>query len=326
MPWAAIDALDDARDVTLSLLLPVSWRTWARFAVVTFFVSGVGGIGSLGQGVQGIVSSPQPPGATLGRLDLPPLPAVVPERVTALLVGVGVLAVALGVGYAVAGAVAEFVLVEGVRTHRFTLRRTSRRFLAPGLRLFAFRTAVVLVLALGAALPLLTVLGVLTVSLGGVLLVPLLSLALLLGWVVGLVCLRLTTDFVVPTMLAEGRPVLSAWRRLLPLVRTAWRDLLLYLVVRLGLGIAATAAVGLVVGLVALAISVPFALLGSLVVATVGLQGSGLVAVTVLVAGYVPLVVVAAVVAQVPVVVYFRCYGLVVLGQLDATLALLSPE
>lgn len=322
----AVDALDDARDVTVSTLLPVSWRTWLRLTVVTFFVSGVGGGGSIGQGVQGIVSSPRPPGATLGRLDPPSLPTVVPERVTVLLVAVAALVGVAAVGYALLGSVMEFVLVDGLRNRRFPLRRASRRFLGPGVRLFAFRTGVVVLLAGSAALSLLAALGVLTVSSAGVLFVPVLTLVTVLVWLAGVVCLRLTTDFVVPTMLAEGRSVLAAWRRLLPLVRTAWRDVLLYLLVRLGLGLAATVAVGLVVGLAALVIAVPFALLGSAVVATVGLQGSGLVAVAVLVVGFVPLVGVAAVVAQVPVVVYFRCYGLVLLGRLDARLALLSPE
>ena len=326
MALHAIDALDDARDVTVSTLLPVSWRTWLRLAVVTFFVSGVGGGGSIGQGVQGIVSSPRPLGSTLGRLDVPPVPAVVPERATALLVAVVALVGVAAVGYALLGAVMEFVLVDGLRNRRFSLGRANGRFLGRGVRLFVFRTAVLLVLAGSATLLPLVVFGVLTVSFAGVLFVPLLALAVALVWVGGLVCLRLTTDFVVPTMLAEGRSVLAAWRRLLPLVRTAWRDVLLYLVVRLGLGLAATVAVGLVVGLVALVVAVPFALLGSLVVSTVGLQGSGLVAVAVLVAGFVPLVAVAAVVVQVPVVVYFRCYGLLLLGRLDTGLALLPAE
>jgi hypothetical protein len=322
MAWDATDSLDDARDVTESLLRPVSRGVWLRLAVVAFFVSGVGGEGSVGQGVQGIASSPSPPTATLDAVDLPTLPALAPERLTALAAGALVVLVAALVGYALVGAVMEFVLVEGVRTRRLTLRRTTRQFLGPGLRLFAFRTAVVAVLAASVALPALVVVGVLSVSLSGALLVPVVGLVVAATWAVGVLCLRLTTDFVVPTMLAEGRTVLSAWRRFLSVALPAWREVALYLVVRLVLGVAATLLVGLAVGLVALVVAIPFALLGSLVVSTVGLQGSGLVAVALLATVFVPTVVAAAVVVQVPVVVYLRSYGLVFLGRLDDRLAL----
>lgn len=326
MPWDAVDALDDARDATESMLVPPSWGTWLRLALVTFFVSGVGGGGSVSQGVQGAISSPPSPRTTLGGFDpstlQPMLQSLLPGRPMSLVVGVAVVVLVLGIGYTLVGAVMEFVLVDGLRRRRFTLRRATRQFLGPGVRLLLFRVVVGVVLVGAAAVPVLVALGVLSLSVAGVLLVPLLALVVGVVWLVGVLCLRLTTDFVVPTMIAEGRSVLSAWQRLLPLVRAAWREVALYLAVRLGLGIAATILVGLVVGLVVLVIAIPFALLGSLVVSTAGFQGAGLVALVLLAAVFIPLVVVATVVVQVPVVVYFRYYGLVFLGRLDDRLAL----
>jgi hypothetical protein len=287
----------------------------------------VGGGGSAGQGVQGIVSSPSPssspppslPTAALDSADIPTLTSLPTGRVVALAAAVAAVVLVLAAGYALVGAVMEFVLVDGLRRRRFALRRASRQFLTPGVRLFVFRTLVVGVLAASAALPalLVVVVGAPPVSL-----LVLLGLFALSVWLAGLCCLRLTTDLAVPTMVAEGRTVLSAWRRLLPLVHRAWREVTLYLAARLALGLAATLVVGLGVGLAALVIAIPFAVLGSVVVATVGLRGPGLVAVAALVAGFVPLVVAAAVVVQVPVVVYFRYYGLVFLGRLDERLAL----
>jgi hypothetical protein len=172
----------------------------------------------------------------------------------------------------------------------------------------------------------LVVLGVLSVALAGVVLVPLLAVGVGLGWLVGLAVLRLTTDFVVPTMIAEGRTVLPAWRRLVPLLRREWREVLLYLVVRLALGVGASLVVGLVVGLVALVVAVPFLIGGAAVVVTLGTRGVGLVLLAGLAVAFLLVVVAASVVVQVPVVTYFRYYGLYLLGTLDVRLDLVRSR
>ncbi|WP_372913031.1 hypothetical protein [Salinigranum sp.] len=321
MSWDAVDALDDARGATESLLLPLSWRTWLRLVVVTFFVGGVGGGGGAGQAAQGAVSSPSPPGTALNGVDLPPLPAASLGDVGWVLLAVVAVAVVLGAAYAVVGAVMEFVLVESLRRRRVDIRRPFRQFLFPGLRLFVFRTLVVAGLLAAAAVPLLVFLGVLPRG-GGAVVLPLLVVGAGLVWAVGGVVLRLTTDFVVPTMIGEGRTLLSAWRRFLALCRTAWREVALYLVVRLVLGAAAAVVVGLAVGLGALVVSLPFVFVGGVVAVTVGLQGVGLVVLGAVGSVFVLLGSLLSVVVQVPVVTYFRYYGLFLLARLDARLDL----
>jgi hypothetical protein len=322
MSWNAVDSLDDARAATESLLLPLSWRTWLRLVVVTFFVGGVGGGGGAGQAAQGAVSSPSPPETALHSLELPPVPTLAPERVGALIVVIVAITVVLALGYVVAGAVMEFVLVESLRTRQVDLRRPFRQFLVPGLRLFAFRTLVLLGLLASAAIPVAFFISPAPVAGAGwrVVLLPLLLAGVGVVWLVGALVLRLTTDFVVPTMVGEGRTLLSAWRRFAPLCRAAWREVALYLVVRLVLGAAAAVVVGLAVGLGALVVAIPFALVGGGVVATVGVQGVGLVVLGVLAVGFTLLVAVLSVVVQVPVVTYFRYYGLALLGRLDERL------
>jgi hypothetical protein len=125
-------------------------------------------------------------------------------------------------------------------------------------------------------------------------------------------------------MVAEGRTVLSAWRRLLPLIRSEWREVVFFVLIRFGLGIAASFAVGLVVGLAALVVAIPFVLAGGAVALTVGLQGVGLVVGAGLAGGFVAAVVAVSVLVQVPVVTYFRYYGLFVLGGLDDRLDLVG--
>jgi hypothetical protein len=326
MPWDAIESLDDARGATQSLLLPPAWDAWLRLAVVTFFVGGVGGAGGAGQAAQGAVSSPRPPGRTLDGVDLPPVPDVSPESVGLVVAGAVVVVLVLAVAHALVGAVMEFVLVECLRTRRVELRRPSRQFLAPGVRLFVFRLGFALVLLASAALPVLVFVGAVSVSLAGVVLVPLLVVGVGVVWVVGLAVLRLTADFVVPTMIAEGRSVLSAWRRVIPVLRNTWTEVALYLAVRVALGVAASVVVGLIVGLAALVIAVPFVLVGWVVVSLGGLGGAEAVVVAGLAAVFLLLVVVVGVVVQIPVVVYFRYYGLFLLGDLDGRLDLVGAS
>jgi hypothetical protein len=324
MSWDAVESLDDARAATQSLLVPVSWRAWLRLAVVTFFVGGVGGAGGAGQAAQGAVSSPRPPGTAVADIDLPSLPTVSPESVGAVVLGAAAVLVALVVVHAVVGAIMEFVLVACLRTRRIELHRPFRQFLTPGLRLFVFRTAVVAVLVVLGALPVLVAVDALSVGVAGTLFVPLLVVGVGVAWVVGLAVLRLTTDLVVPTMIAEGRTVLSAWRRLLPLIRSEWREVALFVLIRFGLGVAASFVVGLVVGLAALVVAIPFVLAGGAVAFTVGLQGIGLSVAAGLAVGFVAAVVAVSVLVQVPVVTYFRYYGLFVLGDLDDRLDLVG--
>jgi hypothetical protein len=324
MSWDAIESLDDARTATGSLLLPPVRGAWLRLAVVTFFVGGVGGAGGAGQAAQGALSSPRPPGRTFDGVDLPPVPDVSPESVGLVVAAVVAVVFMLAVVHAFVGAVMEFVLVESLRTRRVELRRPFRQFLTPGVRLFVFRLGLTFVLLASATLPVLVVVGVLSVSAAGVVLVPLLVVGVAVVWVVGLAVLRLTADFVVPTMIAEGRSVLSAWRRVLPVLGNAWTEAALYLAIRIALGVGASLAVGLIVGLAALVIAVPFVLAGWAVVAIAGLGGAGLVVVAGLAAAFVVAVVVVGVVVQVPVVVYFRYYGLYLLGSFDDRLDLVG--
>lgn len=324
MSWNAIDALDDARWAAQTFLLPFDAGRWARLAVVAFFVAGGGGP-SFQTGGGGDVSPPSDPGPVGpgGPIDLPP------RTVLYLVGGVLVALLLLGLAWAAVGAVMEFVLIEGLRTREMSVRDRFREFLGRGLRLFGFRVGVTLLAAAVVAVPFaLVALAGAAVPVGFLLFFPLLLAALFLGVVVAAV-LRLTTDFAVPTMLAEDRGVLSAWRRLLPVFRSEWKEVGLYLVVRFVAGIAAAVAVGLVTALAAVIVAIPFLLVGAVVffglggsVPALGAVGWGLLAVVGLLL-FLAVVAVGATV-QVPVVTYFRYYALFFLGATDERLDLVS--
>lgn len=325
MPWYALSTLDDARRATTSLLLPLDPGRWLRLALIAFFVGGVGG-GSSGGG-QGSVnlSSSDFPTGTPGEfppIDLPSVQSLVP-LVAAALVSLFVIALA----YLAIGSVMEFVFVEGATTRTVRIRRPFRQYARLGLRLFAFRVLLGLLVFTVVAVPIAaTILGGLTLSPALFLLViPVLVLLGLLALVVGVV-LQLTTDFVVPTMLAEERGVFDAWRRVLPLLRTEWEQAALYVLVRYVLAIGAAIAVGLVVILLALVVALPFVVVGGgLYFVFVSMGGPGLVGWVVLSlvgALYGLAVVLVSLLVQVPVVTYFRYYALLVLGEFDVSLDL----
>ncbi len=326
MPWNAIDALDDARWAAQSFLLPFDSGRWFRLAVIALFVAG-GGAPSFqsGGGGGGDVGAPVEPGPGTDALPF----GIDPQTALVAIVGLLVVGVLVGILWAFAGAVMEFVLIEGLRTRDVRVRSRFREFLGRGLRLFAFRLGVTLLAAAVFVVPFALVMFVgAAVPVGFLLVFPLILAAFLLALLVAVV-LRLTTDFAVPTMLAEDRGVLSAWRRLLPLFRAEWKEVGVYLVVRLIAGIAAAIATGLAWALAAVVVAIPFVLVGAVVFfglggsfAVLGTVGWALLAVL----GLVFLLAMLAVgaVVQVPVITYFRYYALFFLGAEDERLDLVS--
>lgn len=327
MPWYALDALDDAREATEGLLVPLSSARWLRLAVIAFFVGGVGGSVSV-NGESGVTAD-----VPVGRLPLDPpstLPSF-PSRTLLLAATLAVVAaIVVGIAYAVVGAVMEFVLFESLRTGDVRVRERFRRYLGAGGRLFAFRLLVWAITAVVVLGPLAAVVlvGRSVTPLAVLLALPVFGLVAVAG-LLALVVLRLTTDFVVPTMLAEGRTPVDAWRRFYGVLEGRWAEFGLYVVVRLALGIVAAVAVGLVTLLVGLAVAVPFALGGGAYLALVsaGEVGPlGWAAFGALGTLYLLALLCVSLLAQVPVVTFLRYYALAVLGRADPTLDLVGVE
>ncbi|MFC6988312.1 hypothetical protein ACFQJD_05550 [Haloplanus sp. GCM10025708] len=323
MSWIAFEALSDARQATEDLLLPIDRGTWLRLAVLAFFLGGGGGAPAQGGGTSGTTPGDVP------AEELPQVPAV--ESLLLVVVAVALLAVAVVVAWMFVGAVMEFVLVTGLRDREIHLRRPFRANLGRGLWLFGFRLALGLVGLALVAVPLLAIFGLgFGVTPAAFLLVlPAVAVFGLVALVFGVIN-RLTTDFVVPAMLVEDRGILDGWRRVWPLVRSEWKEVGLYVLLRFALAMGAGFAVGIATLLVGLVVAIPFALVGGAVyLGLSALGGPGL-------AGWVVLgllgvlfllsVLVASLVLQVPVLAYLRYYALSALGRIDATLDLVGVE
>lgn len=311
--WYAIAALQDARDATEDLLRPLDRRRWLRLALIALFV-GVGGSVPTG----GNADLPSGGGGGDAPSNFPTMSMPELDAAFAFVIGIVAVLLVLVLLWNLVGAVMEFVLVDGLRDRNVRIRGRFGDNLRRGLRLFGFRLAVGLVSLLVITVPVAAVIA-LGVGLSPLLLLLLVPLVVLFGVLslVGSVAIGLTTDFAVPAMLVEDRGVLDSWRRLWPTLRAEWKQVGIYVVAKFVLGIGVSLAVTIAVVIAALAVGVPFAIVGGLLfVATsaAGVGHVGLVIAVPLVALFVLVMIVIGLLVQVPALTFVRYYSLSVLG------------
>lgn len=354
MALHAVGNIDDAIDATKSFVLPFELRRWLKLAFVVFFLGGGGGTGgvqNLGS-LQNLGNGSSPGGAPVGGVSLTApletLPAVpgtllqltppgsgVPSDAAGALAGLGLVAIvlavvvvlAIGLAFAVVGAVMEFVFAQSLITTEVHVRRSFRENLGNGLRLLVFRLVVGLLslLVLGGLLLAVFVLAVggnladagPSVVLGsvGLFVAALVTVALVFGTINGF-----TNVFVVPLMLQGEEGVLAGWGRLWSSITAEPKQYLAYLFLSVVLAIGVSI-VGTILGAIAFVVLViPFGIVGAVV--WFGLDG-GLAAgvvVGLLALGFLFLVLVVANLIKAPLQSFLRYYAMLVLGDIDGDL------
>lgn len=324
MTLHALQDVGDAVDVTREFLFPFELRRWLKLAVVAFFVGGATSFPSVSTDVG---SGPdQVPGPVP---DLGTMPTLTGD-VVLILAAVVTVVVLLGVMFALVGAIMEFVFIESLRTGDVTIRRYWRRRWRQGLRLFGFRVAIglpMLALVVGwlaiLVVPLLT--GgdpVVPVALF-VLALPVVVVAGVGYWLVS----WFTTVFVVPIMIHEEAGVLAGWRRLWPSIRTEWRQYLAYVLVGIGLMIATGLVASLALGIGAIVVLLPLAVLAAITYFTVSFSTTlGLAILAGIALLFVAVALVLAALVQVPILAFLRYYALLVLGDVEPALDLVADR
>jgi hypothetical protein len=333
MALSALESVEDAFNGTKRLLWPFARGTWFRLAAVMLFV-GAGGFGPTsflnfgtfpGDGTgepPGQQPEPRPGGPDPGALT----PELTPELLVFLVLFV-LLAVAVFLLWQIASAVIEFVFVESLGAEAVKLREFFTGNVRPGVRLFLFRTGLS-ILVFGALVAALFAVGLLVGGWpvaqwddGAVLALLFVGIPLFFvtTFVLGLV-IGLTNTFVVPTMLAEDRGVLSGWRRFLGVLADEPVEILVYLVVSFVLGIAIGFATGALSIALLIVVGVPALLVSLPVLLTVGVTplGGTVLLVVWLAAGV--LFFAANLLIAVPFQTFRRYYALLVLGDVDADL------
>jgi hypothetical protein len=347
MSWHAVDAVDDAVEATRRFLFPFSLVRWAKLAFLVLLMGG---------GVSTNASVPAVPNA---ELNVPPAGGPIGDTgpitggtVDSGLALDGPLVVALLVGIVSAAVVLSvfslslrLVFYDALHANAVRLWRPFVARLRQAFGLFVASVVLSTVAALPIAVAVL-VAGLSTDPSGwGLFDSAAASIASFsAGWLVALgilgaivtlaavLALRLTFEFVVPTMIVENRDVLAGWRRTWGSLRANRTDVVVYLVVHfvIGIGIAiaeglAFALIGSLVALVAgsvlLIAAIPIGGIGALLETTAGFITVGIVAflaVTALTALFLPV--------RVLTRTYLITYEVSTLAGIDRSLALLHPE
>ena len=349
MSWHAVDAVDDAVEATRRFLFPFSLVRWTKLAVLVLLMGG---------GVSANASFPVVPdadgtalealtGVSNGPLD--GFEAIDAELVAGLSEG-GLFAAVVGavlivVVLSVVSLSLRLVFYDALHTNEIRLWRPFVSRLRQAIGLFAVST----VIWAAAATPVVLVVLVATASASPIGWAPLDTLFTALGTLstgpslafglvgavftlLGLLALRLTYEFIVPTMIVEDCGVIAAWKRAWAPLRGSLADVAVYLVVHfviaVGLsileGITAALIGGAVVvaaGVVLLIIAGALGGLGSLIGTTAGIASIALV-------GAVALLALLVLFSPVRVVTrsYLISYEVSTLGGIDPSLAMLDPD
>jgi len=329
MTLRAIDDIDDAIDATRAFLWPFDLRRWAKLAFVVFFLGGFGTANPTQFTGGGNTPTRTPPSAgETGIGSFSGLFASIGQSEWLLIGAVvgAILLIALVFGFV--GAVMEFVFVESLRNERVSIRAYWSERWRQGARLFGFRLGVGLLslLLTGGVLvagfwPLLAGNGGLSLVAVAISVLIVIALAVVFGLLNGF-----TTQFVVPVMIAEDRPVLAAWRRFWPTMTGQWKEYLAYAFMRFVLQIAAGILVGVVTVVVAIAVAIPLGVVGLVGFGMVSLSeiaGGAVIALAVVL--FVLALLVLSLVVAVPVQTFLRYYALLMLGDTNDAFDLL-PE
>ncbi|MES3161264.1 MAG: hypothetical protein PPP55_06795 [Halorubrum sp.] len=243
MSWHAVDAIDDAVEVTRRFLFPFSLVRWTILALLVLLMGGT---------VNTNISVPFVPEAEFTLFPDGVVPAELASDVdTGMLLGVVALVTVLGVAVSVATLSVRLVFYDALRTNEVRVWGPFVARLRQALGLFVVSTAV------GAVVLLPLLVGVVTFTTVGWKPADALGntvaglpnwgvgILLVLGGVltlVALLALRFTYEFVVPVMVHRDVGVVAAWRRFGVTLRRSWTAFLLYLVIHFFIGLAVSIA------------------------------------------------------------------------------------
>lgn len=308
--FIAIGEIEHAIARTKELLWPFNRSIWLRLALVALFIGGGGANMPSGSSWQ---TDTLPPGLEDSLVQALPL-------ILLAVAGLFLLALIWGL----IGAILQFVFVDLLSSGEWHIRRTFGLRAGKGVRLFLFQVGLLLLVILLAALPAAVIVApaliagsMVNISIALAVLATILVLVILLIPVA--IIEMFTIDFVVPVMLRDDIGVLDGWQRLWPIIRAAWKEAAVYVLAKIALVIAT----GILVLLAVLAVFLVLGIIGAIVVIAVHMALGSLLLDAVAAAPFVICALVILLLVQVPVITFYRYYGLLVLGRLAPAYTLL---
>lgn len=271
MSWYAIEAIDEAVEDTRELLLPFDSGTWLRLALLVVFTGG--GIGfvnpvSFAPSSFDVEQDYDPgtdynpeTGAAFSTNDSMQNQTGMASESTSLsnaLIVLILLAIAglVTLGFYISS-VFEFIYYQSLLDRDVSIRSNFRKHWMNGLRYIVFELVyLVFVASVVISLVLIFMASPLFGFFSLFVAIPVL---LLLAVFAGLV-----HDFVLPSMIKEKKGLITSFSRIWPDIREQWREVVVYLVVKIGIGIAIGIGVATLSGVLLIPFLVVFGILAVL--------------------------------------------------------------
>jgi hypothetical protein len=317
------------------LFQPFRMGQWARLALVGLLA------GELGSGGCNTGSFPGPQSGGGGHANS----GMDPATLVVLIAAAIVIALVVGLVFMYLNSMMRFVLFDSIVSGECRIREFWRRRKRPGFRFFVWQIVFVLVTGAAAAIligiPAAVALAagwlqnpkdhILPLVLGGICL----FFMFLAFFIVMLTVVVITKDFVVPLMALEDVSAFEGWRRLLVMLKAEKGSYAIYILLKVGLAIAAGIVFGIINLIVMLMLVLPmilFGLAGVLAGKSAGLEWNVYTITLAVVFGSIALAVLMYVLAMiyVPAIVFFPAYAIHFFASrypaLDAALHPAPPE
>ncbi|MDD5111789.1 MAG: hypothetical protein PHG85_04545 [Candidatus Altiarchaeota archaeon] len=327
--WHAAEALNEALGRTNELLFrKIRPGFWLKLAFVVFLIGGSGGFNPMTWAEPDKNSGDTDIIATLS----PYLPYIV--------IGLAVLLV-ISLVFSFIRAVCQFMLIESVATGEVELIKGFKRNIDSGFNLFLFNLAFGLLTLFALAIiaaPAIFLFMNDSANFQGIKLIATLAVTIATA-VLFLICSgfvsSFTNDFAIAFVYSERRGVLDGWRRLWALIKGNAKQFIVYIVVKVAVGIIAGIAsmiIGLVILVISLLILAAFALGAGLIVAGIAVAlnidksalmilviPAVLIAIAYFIAvGYLTILL------TLPIPVFFRNYSLLFLQRIEPSIRIIG--
>ncbi len=253
MNWYSIDAIDASiKGTKKTLTQPFDFWKWIRLGIISVLIgnSGIGNGYNFGNFNQRYTEKERALPQT-GEI-INQISQFWHQYQTYILIGLAVI-IFIILLFGLISSIMEFVLVESLVTNVVTIRAYFRKYLRPGFNLFVIQTILgifflsLFILAMvPILLPFLESPG--AISFGKILvaIIWFIAVLLVLGTIGGIV--RSFISLSIPLVMYEGIGVIAAIKKIIGKFKADWKQIIVYWVMRIILGLAA----GIIVGIAAL--------------------------------------------------------------------------
>lgn len=267
MSFYALQNLDEAMEETKDLLLPFSFMTWTKIAIIALLAGGVSlpnfTYGPPSGGNSPSINTPDTDFENSSELNSSFGNGSVSDMATAGTSGpiaVAILAfAALVVGFFLyISSVFQFIYYQTVLDKKPLIVENMKKHAYRGLRYFGFQISIFLIAMLALIVP---------AALWGASQFMAL-IALLVFWVpfvivLGLI-MSLVHDIVLLRMIKEEEDLIEAWKNVWPDIKSEWRQVIAFLFVKFFIGMAIGVALIMILLAVLIVLIIPFGILGIL--------------------------------------------------------------